>query len=55
MKAVTLHGPGQVRVESVPMPSIPNEGDALVRVTTSAICGSDLHLYRYRLFDAGRH
>ncbi len=49
MEAVTFHGPKQIRVESVADPSISEPGDALVRVTMSAICGSDLHLYRGRM------
>ena len=49
MKAVTFQGPGQIRVDSIPDPSILEPGDAIVRVTMSAICGSDLHLYRGRM------
>jgi threonine dehydrogenase-like Zn-dependent dehydrogenase len=45
MKAVCWYGPRDVRVESVPDPTILNPRDAIVRVTTTAICGSDLHLY----------
>jgi threonine dehydrogenase-like Zn-dependent dehydrogenase len=45
MKAVTWHGVRDVRVEDVPDPSIQQPTDAVVRVTTSGICGSDLHLY----------
>ncbi|OYD09639.1 alcohol dehydrogenase family protein [Paludifilum halophilum] len=45
MKAVTFHGPGHVRVETVEDPRIQEPADAIVRVTTGAICGSDLHLY----------
>jgi len=44
MKAVVWHGTNDVRVERVPDPAILNPRDAIVRVTTSAICGSDLHL-----------
>ena len=44
MKAVCWHGTDDVRVERVPDPSILNPRDAIVRVTTTAICGSDLHL-----------
>jgi alcohol dehydrogenase len=40
------HGPEDVRVEDVPRPEIENPGDALVRVTHTAICGSDLWPYR---------
>ncbi|GAA0360653.1 zinc-dependent alcohol dehydrogenase [Microbispora corallina] len=45
MKAVTWHGKRDVRVEEVPDPAIKEQTDAIVRVTTTAICGSDLHLY----------
>jgi len=45
MKAVTCHGRRDVRVEDVPDPSIKEPNDAIVRVTSSGICGSDLHLY----------
>src|SRR3954471_16390747 len=45
MKAVAWHGKRDVRVDQVPDPSIQEPTDAIVRVTTSAICGSDLHLY----------
>jgi threonine dehydrogenase-like Zn-dependent dehydrogenase len=45
MKAVTWHGKRDVRVESVPDPIIQEPNDAIVRITTTAICGSDLHLY----------
>ncbi len=45
MKAVTWHGRRDVRVEDVPDPIIKDPTDAIVRVTSSGICGSDLHLY----------
>jgi threonine dehydrogenase-like Zn-dependent dehydrogenase len=45
MKAVTWHGRRDVRVDEVPEPSIEQPTDAIVRITTTAICGSDLHLY----------
>lgn len=45
MKAVTWHGKRDVRVEEVPDPTIREPTDAIVRVTSSGICGSDLHLY----------
>jgi threonine dehydrogenase-like Zn-dependent dehydrogenase len=45
MRAVTWHGTGDMRVETVPDPQILNQRDAVVRITSSAICGSDLHLY----------
>ncbi|RIL06128.1 MAG: glutathione-dependent formaldehyde dehydrogenase [Proteobacteria bacterium] len=45
MKAVCWYGKHEVRVEDVPDPEIVNPRDAIVRVTSTAICGSDLHLY----------
>ena len=45
MKAVTWHGVEDVRVDSVPDPRIEEPTDAIVRITSTAICGSDLHLY----------
>jgi threonine dehydrogenase-like Zn-dependent dehydrogenase len=45
MKAVTWHGKRDVRVEEVPDPKIEEPTDAVIRVTSSGICGSDLHLY----------
>lgn len=45
MKAVTWHGRRDVRVDEVPDPAIREPTDAIIRVTTTAICGSDLHLY----------
>ncbi len=45
MKAVTWHGQQDLRVEEVDDPSIREPTDAVVRITSTAICGSDLHLY----------
>src|SRR4051812_49678680 len=45
MKAVTWHGKRDVRVEEVPDPKIEESTDAVIRVTSTGICGSDLHLY----------
>ncbi len=45
MKAVAWHGNRDVRVDTVPDPTIEHPTDAIVRVTSSGICGSDLHLY----------
>jgi threonine dehydrogenase-like Zn-dependent dehydrogenase len=45
MKALTWHGKKDVRVDNVPDPEILNPHDAIIRVTSTAICGSDLHLY----------
>ncbi|MCL6479698.1 MAG: alcohol dehydrogenase catalytic domain-containing protein [Peptococcaceae bacterium] len=44
MKAVVYHGGGTIRVDDVPKPEIQGPEDAIVRVTTTAICGSDLHI-----------
>src|SRR5438105_3365246 len=45
MRAITWQGTKDVKVETVPDPEIINPRDAVIRVTLSAICGSDLHLY----------
>jgi threonine dehydrogenase-like Zn-dependent dehydrogenase len=45
MKALTWHGKRDVRVDDHPDPRIEDPTDAIIRVTTTAICGSDLHLY----------
>ena len=45
MKALTWHGKGDIRCESVPDPTIQHGRDAIIKVTACAICGSDLHLY----------
>jgi threonine dehydrogenase-like Zn-dependent dehydrogenase len=45
MKAVCWQGTNKVQVETVPDPKIINPRDAIVKITTTAICGSDLHLY----------
>jgi threonine dehydrogenase-like Zn-dependent dehydrogenase len=45
MRAVTWHGKRDVRVDDVPDPKIEAPNDAIIRVTSTAICGSDLHLY----------
>ncbi len=44
MKALCWHGIGDVRVDSVPDPKIEHPRDAIIRITASGICGSDLHL-----------
>ena len=46
MRAVVWHGTEDVRVEQVPDPTLREPTDAIVRITSTAICGSDLHLYR---------
>jgi threonine dehydrogenase-like Zn-dependent dehydrogenase len=55
MKAVTWHGTHDVRVDTVDDPSIQQPTDAIVRVTSTGICGSDLHLYEVlgAFIDAG--
>lgn len=55
MRALTLHGDRDVRVENVPDPGIEHAGDAVVRVTSCAICGSDMHPYfgRESGYDSG--
>lgn len=45
MKALTWQGKNSVRIEQVPDPTIINPRDAIIKVTATAICGSDLHLY----------
>jgi threonine dehydrogenase-like Zn-dependent dehydrogenase len=46
MKAVVFHDIGDIRLEDVPEPKIEQDSDAIVRITTSAICGTDLHFVR---------
>ena len=48
MKAVVYHEPYSVKVEDVPDARIEDPNDVVVRITTSAICGSDLHMYEGR-------
>jgi threonine dehydrogenase-like Zn-dependent dehydrogenase len=45
MRALVWHGKKDIRYETVPDPTIEHERDAIIKVTTCAICGSDLHLY----------
>ncbi|MBD2102117.1 zinc-dependent alcohol dehydrogenase [Leptolyngbya sp. FACHB-261] len=45
MKALCWHGANDVRVETVPDPKLANPRDAIVKITSTAICGSDLHIY----------
>jgi threonine dehydrogenase-like Zn-dependent dehydrogenase len=55
MKAVVYRGPNQVAVENVPDPKIERPTDAIVKITTTNICGSDLHMYEGRTdFEQGR-
>ncbi|WP_404459388.1 zinc-dependent alcohol dehydrogenase [Oceanobacillus kapialis] len=46
MKAVTYQGKYEVAVKKVPFPTIQDSEDVIVRITSTAICGSDLHLYQ---------
>ena len=46
MKALVYHGPAQRAWEDKPRPIIQNAGDAIVRITTSTICGTDLHILK---------
>ena len=46
MKALVYHGPGQRAWEDKPRPAIQEPGDAIVRITTSTICGTDLHILK---------
>ncbi len=45
MRAVTWQGRHKISVETVPDPEIVNPRDAILQITSTAICGSDLHLY----------
>jgi S-(hydroxymethyl)glutathione dehydrogenase / alcohol dehydrogenase len=45
MKALVYHGPRDVQIDDKPRPSIQHPEDAILRITSTAICGSDLHLY----------
>ncbi|UKE46294.1 zinc-dependent alcohol dehydrogenase [Xanthomonas cerealis] len=51
MQALTYHGTKDVRVETVPDPVLIDADDIVLRVTATAICGSDLHLYRGKISD----
>ena|ERR1700745_669774 len=46
MKALVYHGPGKCAWEDKPRPAIQEAGDAIVRITTSTICGTDLHILK---------
>ena len=49
MRALTYHGAKDVRVDNVPEPKLQEKDDVILRVTATAICGSDLHLYRGKM------
>lgn len=45
MRALCWHGKNDVRVDTVPDPTLLNDRDAIIKITSTAICGSDLHIY----------
>lgn len=49
MRALTYHGAKDVRIETVPDPILQEKDDVILEVTATAICGSDLHLYRGKI------
>ncbi len=49
MKAIVYKGLGQVAVEEVEDPRLEQPTDAILRITSSALCGSDLHMYEGRM------
>lgn len=49
MRALTYHGSNDVRVDNMPDPTIQDDDDIILKVTATAICGSDLHLYRGKI------
>ena len=50
MKAVVYRGPNQVAVEDIPDPKIERPTDAIIKITTTNIFGSDLHMYEGRTY-----
>ena len=48
MNAITFHGVSDVRAQDVPEPRLVDPTDVVLRITTSAVCGSDLHQYHGR-------
>lgn len=48
MKALHYDGPFKVSVKDIPMPKIEHPDDAIIKITTTCICGSDLHMYEGR-------
>jgi threonine dehydrogenase-like Zn-dependent dehydrogenase len=52
MKALVYHGPMDVRIDDKPKPTLQNQEDIILKVTKTALCGSDLHLY---LWDCKRN
>jgi threonine dehydrogenase-like Zn-dependent dehydrogenase len=49
MRALTYHGSHEVKVDTVPDPKIQEPDDVILKVTATAICGSDLHMYRGKI------
>jgi len=49
MRALTFQAPGEVRLEEVAEPQLTGAQDAIVRVESSGVCGSDLHIYHGRV------
>jgi len=45
MKAAVIHGPGSIKCDTIDDPTIQNPDDIILKVTSTAICGSDLHIY----------
>ncbi|MEO7982604.1 MAG: alcohol dehydrogenase catalytic domain-containing protein, partial [Bacteroidota bacterium] len=45
MKAAVIHGPGKVTCDTVDDPILKDQRDIILKVTATAICGSDLHIY----------
>ena len=56
MKALVYHGPNNVQVDDKPRPTIQSPEDVILRVTSTALCGSDLHLFHglYREWNQDR-
>jgi S-(hydroxymethyl)glutathione dehydrogenase / alcohol dehydrogenase len=50
MKALVYHGPRNVQIDDKPRPNIQHPQDAILRVTSTALCGSYLHLYHGVLY-----
>ena len=46
MKAVVFHGIGDIRLDTVKDPKLKEPTDAIIKITSSAICGTDLHMVR---------
>ena len=53
MKAVVFHGVGDIRLDDVSEPPLRDDTDAIVRLTASAICGTDLHMVRGTMSECG--